>query len=378
MCLRVLVVKFLILIMKKEDEKFMRRAIELALRGKGYTSPNPIVGGVVVKNGKVVGEGYHRKAGAFHAEVMALKNAGRKSVGADLYVTLEPCCHYGKTPPCSEAIIESKVKRVIIGTRDPNPLVKGRGVKALKGAHLKVTEGVLRDECRRLNAPYDKWIVSGVPFVILKAALSLDGKISTARGESKWITNNECRQYVHHLRSSCDAILVGRGTVIKDNPRLNVRLSGKKINPKLAIVLDEDLSLSPTSKLFRRRKGELIIATTSRSPLKKRKYFERKGHQVLLCRSSSEGRVFLPHLLQLLGSLGINSLLVEGGGKVFADFMKRNLADKVVACIAPKIIGGKGRDWLPGYSIADLKSAFNLENVDIRVFKDNVVIEGEV
>jgi diaminohydroxyphosphoribosylaminopyrimidine deaminase/5-amino-6-(5-phosphoribosylamino)uracil reductase len=361
--------------MLKTDEQFMRRAIELATKGKGMTSPNPIVGAVVVKNGKIVGEGYHKRAGTPHAEIVALRRAGIKAHGADLYVTLEPCCHYGRTPPCCDAIIASGIKRVIVGMRDPNPLVNGKGISFLKTKGIDVIQGVLEEEYGHLNKAYQKWIVSGIPYVTMKAALSLDGKIATTSGESKWITNEACRRYVHHLRSLHDAIVVGVNTVRHDNPELTVRLPGKD-EKKLAVILDEKLDVPPSSKLFRRKPKQLIIATTSRAPKRRRAQFEKMGHQILLCRSTSRGYIFLPHLLLQLGAQGITSLMVEGGGEVFSDFFNRGLVDRIVACIAPKIIGGKGRDWLPNVSIEKLKSAPHLSDMDIKIFGDNVVIEG--
>ncbi len=362
--------------MKKADEKYMKRALELARKGEGRTSPNPVVGAVVVKNGRVVGEGYHKRAGDSHAEVVALRKAGTKARGADLYVTLEPCCHYGRTPPCSDAIIKSGVKRVIVGQRDPNPLVRGRGMEILKRRKISVTESVLKEECERINLPYSKWIVSGVPYVTLKVALSLDGKIATRSGDSKWITNESCRRYVHELRDKADAVLIGMATALKDNPRLTVRLPGEREKCNIAVLLDEKLALPLATNLARRKKGKLIIATTSVASRSKIEKFRKMGHAVLVCRATSAGRVFLPHLLSELGSMGIVSILVEGGGQVFSDFVRRRLADKMVACISPKIIGGEGRDWLPGLTIGKLKSALRLCEVRIRTFADNVVMEG--
>ena len=355
----------------------MRRAIELATKGKGMTSPNPIVGAVVVKNGKIVGEGYHKRAGTPHAEIVALRRAKERAHGADLYVTLEPCCHYGRTPPCCDTIITSGIKRVIIGMSDPNPLVNGKGIAFLKIKGILVVKDVLKNECRRLNKAYQKWIVSGIPYVTMKAALSLDGKIATSSGESKWITNESCRRYVHQLRSLNDAIVVGVNTVRRDNPKLTVRLSGND-QRKLAVILDEKLNIPPSSRLFRRKPNELIIATTSRASKRRRVQLGKKGHRVFLCRSTSRGYIFLPHLLEQLGAQGITSLFVEGGGEVFSDFFNRGLVDRIVACIAPKIIGGKGRDWLPTVSIEKLKSAPHLSDMDIKIFGDNVVIEGFV
>jgi diaminohydroxyphosphoribosylaminopyrimidine deaminase/5-amino-6-(5-phosphoribosylamino)uracil reductase len=361
--------------MRAIDKKFMRRAIELALKGEGQTSPNPAVGAVVVKNGRIVGEGFHRKAGAAHAEVVALKEAGSRAKGSDLYVTLEPCCHYGRTPPCCNTIISSKVRRVIVGMRDVNPIVRGMGIKILKDNGIGVTEGVLKSECENINPAYLKWIATGMPYVTLKVALSLDGKIATKSGDSKWITNELCREYVHKLRDSSDAIIVGATTALKDDPRLTVRLPGKAARNKIAVVLDEKLSLPLTSSLGKRRSG-LVVATTSNASVSKIRKFERKGHKVIVCRSTGDGRVFLPHLLRSLGSFGITSVLVEGGAEVHSDFLRRGLADRVVACIAPKFIGRDGKEWLPGISVNRMKYALRLRNVCIKIFGDNVVLDG--
>jgi len=362
--------------MKKTDETFMRRALELAVKGQGRTSPNPVVGAVIVKSGKIVGEGYHKRAGDAHAEIVALRKAGSKARGADLYITLEPCCHYGRTPPCCDAIIKSGIKRVIVGLRDPNPLVSGRGIGILKNHKISVSEGVLKMECEKNNRSYLKWIVSGVPYVTLKVALSLDGKIATKSGDSKWITNESCRRYVHELRDKADAILVGAKTAIRDNPKLTVRFPGLAPKGKLAVVLDEKLRLPFKSELFGRKRSGLIVATTLRAPKSRIREFEKRGHKVLMCRSTSEGYVFLPHLLEQLGSSGVTSVLVEGGGEVYSDFLKRGLVDRIVACIAPKVIGREGKEWLPGIAINNLKSVFQLHDVNVKVFGDNVVVEG--
>jgi len=362
----------------KSDERFMRRAYDLACKGLGRTAPNPAVGAVVVKNGRIVGEGYHRRAGTPHAEVMALRQAKGKARGADLYVTLEPCCHFGRTPPCCEAIVLAKVRRVIASQKDPNPLVRGKGLKRLKQKGIRTKVGVLARECGDLNRPYHKWVVSGIPYVTMKAALSLDGQIGTASGDSKWITNEACRQYVHGTRRSVDASLVGARTVRKDDPHLTVRLGNRRPEMKLAVVLDEILDLPLESRLLKRRPGQLIVATTSRAKINKLKGLIKKGHHVLLCRATSDGRIFLPHLLRQLGRLGITSLLVEGGGEVFADFLRRGLVDRIIACVSPKIIGGRGKDWLPGLFHSGLKKAPYLKDVKITSLGDNVVIEGNL
>lgn len=354
----------------------MRWAIALALEGQGQTSPNPMVGAVVVKKGKIVGEGFHMRAGLPHAEINALLDAGKGAKGADLYVTLEPCAHFGRTPPCVDAIATAGIKRVYIGARDPNPLVNGRGIRALRAHGIHVVEGVLKDSCRKINEAYNKFIANGVPHVTAKVALSLDGKMATGDGDSKWITNEECRLHVHKLRGQVDAVMVGGNTARRDNPRLDVRI--KKwhgVQPK-AIVIDGALKFPRSLHLFKRARGQTIILTTSRASGAMKRFLEKKGCIVIVCRSTSDGRVFLPHALKKLGELGITSILIEGGGQLFADFFGRNLVDRAVVCIAPKLIGGGGLDFLPGISIKKISEAIKLRDVQTQTLGDNVVVEG--
>lgn len=354
----------------------MRRAISLALKGAGLTSPNPMVGAIVVKKGRIVGQGYHRRAGTPHAEIHALRRAGQRAGGADLYVTLEPCVHEGRTPPCVPAIVGAGIVRTFIGTCDPNPVINGRGIRALKKSGVVVIRGVLTRDCIRINETYNKFIVSGIPFVTAKVALSLDGKIATLGGESQWITNEACRRYVHKLRARVDAVIVGGGTVRRDDPRLDVRIKEwHGLGPK-AVVIDEALNLPRSSRIFRRAAGSTVILTTSRAPRYRRRWIEKMGHTVIACRATSDGMVFLTHALAKLGGLGITSALVEGGGQLFADFFQRGLVDRVVACIAPKLIGGIGMDFLPGLQIRHLAGAISLREVHARILGDNVVIEG--
>lgn len=362
----------------KKHESHMRWALALALEGMGRTSPNPLVGAVVVKGEKIVGEGYHYRAGTPHAEIHALREAGVRAGGADLYVTMEPCCYHGRTPPCVDAIVGAGIKRVFIGTKDPNPLVNGKGVKLLKRAGIKVVVGILEKSCRSINESYNKYIVNGIPFVTAKVAMSLDGKIATGKGDSRWITNDECREYVHRLRGRVDAVMVGGGTVRKDDPRLNVRIKGwRGIQPGV-VVVDDTLDIPRKSRVVSKRRGRGVFATTNRSTAIRRRWIEKKGHDVILCRAVGNGMVFLPHMLRELGKRGITSVLLEGGGELFADFMRRGLIDRLVVCLAPKLIGGGGRDFLPGISIDRVKNAFALRNVNIQTFGDNVVIDGSL
>jgi diaminohydroxyphosphoribosylaminopyrimidine deaminase/5-amino-6-(5-phosphoribosylamino)uracil reductase len=363
---------------KMDHEPFMRWALALALEAEGMTSPNPMVGAVVVKDGDIVGEGYHRRSGTPHAEIHALTDAGPLARGADLYVTLEPCCHTGKTPPCVDAIADAGIRMVCVGTRDPNPIVNGRGIAALKRAGIKVHEGILEERCRAINEPYNKFISTGIPHVTLKAALSLDGKIATSSGDSKWITNSECRKFVHRLRGTSDAVMIGAGTLRTDDPRLDVRFGIKGRGAPKAIVVSELLNIPKDLNLLRRRSGGVIFATTSRAPKARASRLMAMGHDVIFCRAGRDGRVSLSHLLKTLGKRGITSVLLEGGGELFSDFVCSKLVDRVIACIAPIVIGGKGRDFLPGASISGIKSAWRLADVEIKTFGDNVVIGGRI
>ncbi|MDO8526939.1 MAG: bifunctional diaminohydroxyphosphoribosylaminopyrimidine deaminase/5-amino-6-(5-phosphoribosylamino)uracil reductase RibD [Deltaproteobacteria bacterium] len=344
--------------MKTLHEKFMREAIALAKKAEGRTSPNPIVGAVIVKNGKIIARGFHSKAGGAHAEIVALKKLKKgEAQGATLYVTLEPCYHdQKKTPPCLPQIIASEVKHVVIGSRDPNPKTHGKAVRALKKRGIKVTEGVLQKEVGALNLPFQKWITTGIPYVTLKVALSLDGKIALANGESKWISNTLCQSYNHQLRDKVDAILVGAGTIRKDDPLLNVRL------PK-------------------RRPGRQPLLVVVGSPSKignKKKIFSIREREIFFAQSQKNGRVDLKGLLKELGKMGVTHILIEGGGQIYSSFIEQKLADKLVLFIAPKLLGGSAMDWLPNLVIPRMKNALELDNISLQILGDNLLIEGSI
>lgn len=318
----------------------MRRAIALARKGIGTTSPNPRVGAVVVRGGHPVGEGFHAKAGGPHAEITALRRAGKKARGATLYVTLEPCAHYGRTPPCAPRVVDARVRRVVIGTLDPNPVTARRGLRALKRAGLVVSTGVLEAEARGLNRPFNKWVRSGLPWVVVKAAQSADGKIASFTGESKWISSSASRRRVQELRAEQDAILVGVRTVLSDNPRLDVRI--KKGRRPLKIILDSRLRTSPRARLFTTPGKVLIVAATGAKAARKtgdrrRRFF---GAEILKI-PPKHGRADLGRLMKELGRRGILSVLVEGGGETIASFLEARLADEAYFFIAPKLIGGR-------------------------------------
>jgi len=318
----------------------MRRALELAALARGKTSPNPLVGAVVVKDGVIVGEGYHRKAGTPHAEVIALQEAGARAKGADLYVSLEPCCHYGRTPPCTKAIIEAGIKRVVVACEDPNPLVAGKGIEILRQAGITVDVGVLREEARRLNEVFFKYITTGRPFVTLKAAMSLDGKIATFTGDSKWITGEQARQYAHQMRAEHDAVMVGIGTVLADDPLLTVRLPGEDRRP-LRVIVDSRLRIPLESRIVLTAKGfpTVVAAVRHEGNQGKKKSLEERGVEVWEL-PADRGRVDLKALLGELGKREVTSVLLEGGATLNASALEAGVVDKFVFFIAPKIIGG--------------------------------------
>ena len=361
----------------REDEQFMRLALRLAARGVGYTSPNPMVGAVVVKNGRVVGKGYHRKAGTPHAEIKALQDAGSEASGGTLYVTLEPCNHQGRTPPCTEVVLKNGVSRVVIGCKDPNPRVAGGGADYLSSQGINIEVGVLEERCLRLNESFIKHVTTGLPFVVVKAAASLDGKIASYTGDSRWISNESSRRFVHRLRHAVDAILVGVGTVVADNPRLTTRIPGKKGKNPLRIILDTHLRTPPASFVVDQTADSPSLIATGPKPFKKRRgILEERGVEVLPL-PLERGRVSLPALLSELGGRDITSLLVEGGAEVHGAFFYDNLVDKVYLFFAPKIMGGNSAvPMVGGVGAASVAEASPLKNLRIRRFEDDIMVEA--
>ena len=353
-----------------KDEYFMKLCLRLAMKGKGFVSPNPLVGAVIVKEGEIVGKGFHPRFGAPHAEVFAIKEAGEKARDATLYVNLEPCCHYGKTPPCTKAIIEAGIKRVVVGMIDPNPLVNGKGVEELRGKGIEVEVGVLEEKARRLNEAYAKFIKEKIPFVILKMAQSLDGKIATKSGESKWITGERARRLVHKLRSEYDAVLVGANTVLLDNPSLSAHGMGR--DPK-RIVLDGEGRVPPEAQVFRPGVERLVFTTDASSP-NWRKALEERGVEVVV----SEGeRVDIKGLLEELGKRGIASVLVEGGGETAGAFLEAGMVDKILFFIAPIIIGGReAKTSVEGNGCQNLQQVIKLDYQIIRRIESDILIEA--
>jgi diaminohydroxyphosphoribosylaminopyrimidine deaminase/5-amino-6-(5-phosphoribosylamino)uracil reductase len=360
------------------DEKYMHMALKLAAKARGRTSPNPMVGAVVVKDGRVISRGYHRKAGEPHAEAIALRKADRAAKGATLYVTLEPCSHTNKrTPPCSPLVIQSGVKRVVIAMIDPNPHVSGGGVKALRSAGIEVVTGVLESEAKKLNEAFIKHVTTGMPFVTLKIAQTLDGKIATASGESRWITGKEAREEGHRLRDTHDAILVGINTVLKDNPALTTRIPGGR--DPIRVVVDTQLRTPLNAKVITQKSSaKTYIATLSRTPKDKFNKLLDAGAEILIARGT-KGHVDLRSLMKMLVRFGVTSVLIEGGAEVNASALKAGIVDKVVMFIAPTIM--TGRDSLcsiGGISPKKLGHAIRLANVTSRFVGQDLMVEGYV
>ncbi len=370
-----------------KDKIFMRRALRLAARARGMTSPNPMVGAVIVKNGRVIAEDYHKKAGELHAEALAIIRAGDKAKGSTLYVTLEPCCHLDKrTPPCTKSIIDANIRRVIIGMEDPNPKVSGKGTCQLKRHGIEVVEGFLKPEAQKLNEAYVKYITTGKPFVVLKVAMTLDGKIATPDGQSKWITGEQSRRLVHRMRSSVDAVLTAIGTVKADNPMLTARTdkthAGRDlvhqperivIDPRLETPLDYNiLSLPPKTILVTKRTAPNDRKSAAR--LEKLRMLLEKGVEII----EYEGdRVDLEWLMSRLGECRITSVMIEGGPSLGSYALTEGIVDKVAFFIAPKIIGGKhSLPAIGGSVFRKLEDAYRVRDMQVRKIGEDILVEG--
>ncbi len=360
----------------------MTLALRLAAKGWGRTSPNPTVGALVVSNGRIVGRGYHHRAGGPHAEVLALRQAGLRARRATLYVTLEPCSHTNKrTPPCLPLLVQSGLRRVVVAMTDPNPLVQGRGVRRLRRAGLLVALGCGRAEAEALNRMYCHWMKTGRPFVILKAAMTLDGKIATATGESKWITGETARRHVHALRRQVDAVLVGIETIIQDNPSLTARTSASSsrlaARQPLRVVVDSRLRLPLTARVLDNvEAAKTLVATTKRASVHKRRQLEARGAEVWVL-PERQGQVSLSHLLSRLGNRHISSLLIEGGSEVNASIWRDSLADHVMLYVSPRILGGQdSRSLIGGRGPRHLAHAAVLDHLQIHHAGDDLLIEG--
>ncbi len=353
-----------------QDQFFLKETLNLAKKGMGWTNPNPMVGAVIVKNGKIIGKGYHRKVGFPHAEIEALKACRESLEGSTLYINLEPCSHFGRTPPCVDEIIKTEISHVVCCTLDPTPKVSGKGVDILRKAGVDVSVGILKDQARLLNEAFFTFYEKNRPFIALKFASSLDGKIATKTGDSKWITNEESRRYARELRSKYQAVLVGVSTAIKDSPHLGVRIKGKK--DPLRIILDPDLRIPLQSHVL--RDENILLVTTSQDSDKKLKLLKQKGVTILVVENKN---TLLQELLNYLKNQEVASILVEGGGKTLGSFVDKKLFDKVYAFYAPVIIGGeKAVSVTGGNGVNLIRESVHLKNISHKYFGDNFLLTG--
>ncbi len=358
--------------------QYMQQALELARRGEGRTSPNPPVGAVIVRGENVVGEGFHPKAGEPHAEIFALRQAAGLACGADVYVTLEPCSHHGRTGPCADALIKAKVSRVFVGVQDPNPRVAGRGIEKLRQAGIEVSVGIEAEECRRLIAPFHRLLSAGMPYTIYKSAMTLDGKTATADGDSKWISGEQSRLLVHQLRNRVEAIMVGIETVLADDPLLNTRVPDGGGRDPLRVVVDSHLRMPTDAAMLQQQSSSwTLIATTVDDPEKVRR-LQHAGAEVM-CFPAVDGRVSLPHLWHELGRRDVQRLLLEGGATLAGAALRVGLLDQVQVFVAPKLIGGSATYGIfSGEGCQKLAEAVTLTDLRYRQVGEDILITGEV
>lgn len=359
--------------MSENNQKYMLRAIELAKLGTGFVNPNPLVGAVIVKNGKIIGEGYHMKYGTLHAERNALKNCTESPEGAEMYVTLEPCCHYGKNPPCTDAVIASGIKKVYVGSDDPNPLVAGKGIKILRENGIEVVTHFMKEECDKLNDIFFYYITNKKPYVILKYAMTADGKIATSTGKSKWISNEASREHTHQTRKKVAAILVGIGTVLNDNPMLNCRCE----NPSdpVRVVCDSNLRIPLDSELVKTAKNIPLIVATLSDDNEKIKALEEKGVEIFKAEERN-GHISLSSVMSYLGEKKIDSVLIEGGGEIHASALEEKIVNKVQVYIAPKIFGGKNaKSPVGGMGVDSPDDAYMLSEPEIKLLDGDILLE---
>ncbi len=360
----------------EQDIVWMKLALAEAKKGMWRTSPNPCVGAVVVKNDKLIAKGYHKKAGTPHAEVHALRAAGKKAKGATIYVTLEPCNHQGKTPPCTEAILKSGISRVVVGMLDPNPLVAGSGCKRLSDNGLTVEHSIMEPECVAINRPFVKHITTGLPWVILKAGATLDGRIATSTGHSGWITNELSRKQVHRLRDRVDAILVGSGTALHDDPSLTTRLEGRKGCDPMRVVLDSKLQLAPTAKMLQQESSaDTWIFCGSDVDEKKAKALIYAG-AIIKPVAMKDGALDLKAVLCELGKAQCTSILVEGGGQVHGGFLRQGLVDEVNLFLAPTFIGADGIPLIGELGVKQVQDGPRFQTTRVRRFGDDILVQG--
>lgn len=364
--------------MSEKDEKFMKEALRLAKKGIGRTSPNPAVGAVIVRRGRIIASGYHKKAGHNHAEVEALSMMSRKAKAGDiLYVTLEPCNHYGRTPPCTEAILRSGLKKVVIGMLDPNPGVSGGGAELMKERGIEVTSGILEAECRVLNEAYLKFVTTGRPFVIAKSALTMDGWSGTSTGHSKWITNEKSRQFVHRLRDRVDGVLVGVGTVIADDPLLTTRIKNRRCRDPVRIIVDTHLRIPHNARVINHKSDSMtFIVAGDNISARLSKEIEREKVSIELC-PTENNMINMGCLMDILGKRAITSLMVEGGSAVMGSMIRKKLIDKFYIFKSPRILGGDdGIPMVEGLGPKRMDDSLRIKDIRIRRFGDDILISG--
>jgi diaminohydroxyphosphoribosylaminopyrimidine deaminase/5-amino-6-(5-phosphoribosylamino)uracil reductase len=362
--------------MKKNDDiHYMQRALDLARKGMGRTNPNPMVGAVIVKNGQIIAEGYHKKAGTPHAEIHALNAAGQDALFSTIYVSLEPCSHHGRTPPCADALVNAGIKRAVIASLDPNPQVSGRGLKILQDAGIETEVGVLEKEALKLNEVFFKYITSKRPFISLKTAVTLDGKIASWNGDSRWISNPASRKYVHNLRNVYDGIMVGIGTVLADDPMLNTRLDIDDKRDPLRIIIDGDLELPLESKIVKSSREQKTLVFTSRiNNHSKAAQLQDAGIEIIELGGNPQ-KLAVKKALEILGEREVCSILLEGGAELNAYMIEHKLINKVYWFIAPKIIGGRNSPSpIAGQGIELMDNALCLHNVDMQRIQDDILI----
>ncbi|MBZ9636472.1 bifunctional diaminohydroxyphosphoribosylaminopyrimidine deaminase/5-amino-6-(5-phosphoribosylamino)uracil reductase RibD [Clostridium sp. FP1] len=361
------------------DNYYMNRALELSKRAVGFVNPNPLVGAVIVKDNKIIGEGYHEYFGGAHAEVNAFKNSKEDVEGATMYVTLEPCSHYGKTPPCADAIVRNKISKVVIGMIDPNPLVAGKGIEILRSSGIEVTTGIMEKEIMKTNEIFIKYISSKQPFCIMKTAMTIDGKIATSSGDSKWISNEKSRAYVHELRQRVSGIMVGIGTILMDDPELTTRRDGLlSLNPT-RIVIDSKARIPLEAKVLQGdEKTKTIIVTTEFADKSKIEAIKQKGAEIIVT-PSKNNLVDLKYLMIVLGEMGIDSILLEGGSTLNYSAIEECIVDKVITFISPKIFGGtSGKTPVGGKGVEHVEDSIVLCDAEVTRFDEDIMIEAYV
>jgi diaminohydroxyphosphoribosylaminopyrimidine deaminase/5-amino-6-(5-phosphoribosylamino)uracil reductase len=362
---------------RDRDEGFLARALELATKGVGRTSPNPAVGAVIVRNGRVIGEGFHRRVGLPHAEIEALRRVTGTARGATVYVTLEPCSHYGRTPPCADALVAAGIKRVVVGMVDPNPLVRGRGIRCLRRAGIEVKIGVLKDACERLNEDFVYFVKTGKPFVTIKLAASLDGRIATASGDSRWISGEHSRRFVHALRNRVDAVLVGAETVRTDNPQLTCRMRGGR--DPLRVIVDGRLTLDLQARVCTQRSDASTLVFTTEEQARTTKAATLSQHRVeVVGLAGVDNRIPLRSVLKELGRRGIKSVLIEGGGQVVASALREGVVDKVVFFYAPLLLGSEGRAMIGPLNVDRVASGYTLHTLEVERSGNDMMVSAYV